>query len=117
MSQALCLVGHATHAKLFAACLANVVGVRSILAWPWHRAALTVFVHCAFLLFLASGWLSTLTPRPSYRTPFHLFSFLFWGHDRPHASLVKLTLLSPLLYFPSARLCWERTMAMFIPTA
>ena len=36
-----------------------------------------------------------LVPDP----PFPLPSFLFWGHGRPHASLIERT-LSPLLYSP-----------------
>ena len=80
MSQALCLVDHA---GLFASCLANTVSVRSILAWPWHRAALAVFVHCVFLLFPASSQLSTLMPHPSYWTPLPSPFFLLLGTRSP----------------------------------
>ena len=59
-------------------------------------SALVVLVHCVLLLFSTSGPLLILALIP---VPDPLPSFFFWGHGRPHASLVERT-LSPLLYFP-----------------
>jgi len=58
-------------------------------------SALAVLVHCAQLLFLASGLLLILALVPLPDPP----SFSFWGHGRSHASLVERT-LSALLYSP-----------------
>ena len=55
-------------------------------------------VRCSFSP--ASGRLSTLTPRPSYRTPLPLHPFFFCEHGRPHACLVERT-RPPLLSFIS----------------
>ena len=77
-------------------------------------SALAVLVHCAFLLFLASGPLLilALVPVPD-PPPF----FLLLG-TRPPASLPRrANPLSPLFIPPFARLRRERAMANFIPTA
>ena len=110
MSQALCLVDRATHVGSFR-CVPYErrrcrVHYRPIFAWPWHRAVLAVFVHCALLLFLASSRLSTLTPRPSYRTPLPS-PFLLLLVTRPPARLPRRAdaLSSPL--FPPLPLAQE----------
>ena len=69
-----------------------------VFAWPRHRAVLAVFVHRAFSFSLASSRLSTLMPRPSYRTPLPSL-FLLLLVTRPPARLphrVDLPLFSPL---------------------
>ena len=73
-----------------------------VFTWSWHRAALAVFVHCAFFLFPASGRLSTLTPRPSYRTPYSpslLSSFgdMVTHTPSPPSESPPLSLILPLL--------------------
>ena len=101
----------------FAACPANAVDVGSIIV-PFscdrdivQCSPSLCTVRCSFSP--ASGRLSTLTPRPSYRTPLPLPLFFFCEHGRPHACLIERT-PSTLLYFPLCRSHRKRTMFLIL---
>ena len=101
----------------FAACPTNVVCIGSLA--PCFRVATAscsarrLCALCVSPFSPASGRLSTLTPRPSYRTPPFPFSFLYSFGDMtartPASSSGPDPLSSP--YFPLRRSHRKRTMS------
>jgi len=116
MSQALYLVDRTTYAGLLrcVSCERRRCRVHycPIFAWPRHRAALAVLVHC--VLFLCASIRSALDSHASspYWTPLPLPLFFFCEHGRPHACLVERT-PPTLLYFPLRRSHRKRIMFFF----